>query len=470
MTMKRLGWVLGLSALLLPITAQAVDLDAVGDIWLREVAPDTTYENDWVSVWSSTSGEGARRYGVIEWDVSSLAGQPLLDASISLWSADDFSGTSYPVKMGGSVIDTSGGTAAIGLTWNTLNSEHPGLGTPLETLGRYDVGAPNDDPDNLLGKYVADGGASTADLAAIEAAANSASGLLTVLFIADEDETRYQGDWGDGANAGGPGYRNEFPGFLIVEIAGPPCRITTSSLPDGTVGTPYAASLETDGNCTGTLQWGLATCNLPPGLSLDPETGAISGTPILGGSYEFVLQLTADEGERTRTLSIDVNGPDADFDNDGDVDLVDFDLLALAFGGTQTRTICGSLQFDSTDTPRDVPDGGATQSVVSVPAGFNVGDVNVRVDVAHGFQGDVKVQLTSPQGTTVLLKNFSTTVGGPFTERTYDDEGAVTPAEPLSAFDGQAAAGDWTLTVSDFDASFIDNGVLRSWTLIFEAE
>ena len=227
MTMKRLGWVLGLSALLLPITAQAVDLDAVGDIWLREVAPDTTYENDWVSVWSSTSGEGARRYGVIEWDVSSLAGQPLLDASISLWSADDFSGTSYPVKMGGSVIDTSGGTAAIGLTWNTLNSEHPGLGTPLETLGRYDVGAPNDDPDNLLGKYVADGGASAADLAAIAAAADSASGLLTVLFVADEDGS-YQGDWGDGANAGGPGYRDEFPGILTVNIVPEP--VTASVL------------------------------------------------------------------------------------------------------------------------------------------------------------------------------------------------------------------------------------------------
>lgn len=205
-----------------PAVVWAADLEATGDVWIRDMDGwrDNTFENDWVSVWSAASGD--RRYGVLEWDVSSLAGQDLLSASMSLWVADDFSGVLFPVKQTAYLIDTTGGTSIYDMTWNALHAEHPSLGTALESLGAIETGIPQD--TGIAGTYVADAGASAADLALIEAAANG-SGRLTVVLVAVEDGEQYRGDWGDGANAGGAGYRDEFPGILSVEVVPEPTAL-----------------------------------------------------------------------------------------------------------------------------------------------------------------------------------------------------------------------------------------------------
>ena len=104
--------------LLLPTMAQADVFEATGDVWLREVGGGTTFENDWVSVWSAATNDGGvngRRYGLIEWDVSSLAGQSLVGAKLSLWVGNDFSGTGVPIKMSAFVIDTTGKTPLLNL-------------------------------------------------------------------------------------------------------------------------------------------------------------------------------------------------------------------------------------------------------------------------------------------------------------------------------------------------------------------
>lgn len=55
-------------------------------------------------------------------------------------------------------------------------------------------------------------------------------------------------------------------------------QITTNSLPSGTVGTPYAATLHELGG-TPPVSWQLIAGSLPAGLSLNESTGVISGTP-----------------------------------------------------------------------------------------------------------------------------------------------------------------------------------------------
>src|SRR5687767_15768087 len=53
--------------------------------------------------------------------------------------------------------------------------------------------------------------------------------------------------------------------------------ITTTSLPKGTINRPYSASVSGSGGAL-PYTWSVAPA-LPPNLSLDTATGAISGTP-----------------------------------------------------------------------------------------------------------------------------------------------------------------------------------------------
>jgi hypothetical protein len=70
-----------------------------------------------------------------------------------------------------------------------------------------------------------------------------------------------------------------------------PISITTSTLPQGAVGTPYAVTLKSTGTAVGdVLTWSLYVGTLPPGISLSPE-GVLSGTPTTSGSYYMLIQL-----------------------------------------------------------------------------------------------------------------------------------------------------------------------------------
>ena len=68
-----------------------------------------------------------------------------------------------------------------------------------------------------------------------------------------------------------------------------PVSITTTSLPAGTVGVSYSATLAATGG-SGSYTW--SATGLPGGLSINSSTGAISGTPTTAGS-PFTVQVTA---------------------------------------------------------------------------------------------------------------------------------------------------------------------------------
>jgi hypothetical protein len=66
-------------------------------------------------------------------------------------------------------------------------------------------------------------------------------------------------------------------------------------LPDGEVNIPYSQSLEATGG-SGIYTWSVVYGTLPAGLSLDPATGVISGTPTTSGTSSLIFQITDSKG------------------------------------------------------------------------------------------------------------------------------------------------------------------------------
>ena len=88
-----------------------------------------------------------------------------------------------------------------------------------------------------------------------------------------------------------------------------PLVITTSSLPAGTVGTPYNAALAATGGST-PYTWSLAAGRLPRGLSLAPSTGVISGTPTKRETITLTVRVTdSNSATATKVLGIRINRP-----------------------------------------------------------------------------------------------------------------------------------------------------------------
>jgi hypothetical protein len=90
--------------------------------------------------------------------------------------------------------------------------------------------------------------------------------------------------------------------------------VTTSSLPNGTVGTAYSQTLAAAGGVT-PYSWSLASGSLPAGLSLS-SGGVISGTPSATGTSSFTVQVTDSQSPAdtaTRALSITITSGGGSF-------------------------------------------------------------------------------------------------------------------------------------------------------------
>jgi hypothetical protein len=80
--------------------------------------------------------------------------------------------------------------------------------------------------------------------------------------------------------------------------------ITTTDLPDGAIGTEYAATLKATG--TAPIIWSITDGNLPNGLTLDPVTGVISGIPATADIFTFTVKAENTGGSNNKHLSITI--------------------------------------------------------------------------------------------------------------------------------------------------------------------
>lgn len=133
---------------------------------------------------------------------------------------------------------------------------------------------------------------------------------------------------------------------------------------------------------------------------------------------------------------------------------------------------CVSVSNTTAAVISDFPEVTIT-SQINFTEDIDIDDINVSVDISHTAVQDLRISLTSPSGTTVILQEFCGADGD--VNAVYDDQGVLLvcgsstsvisgrlkPNQFLSAFEGENSVGTWTLTV--FDGYFQNGGTLNSW-------
>jgi uncharacterized protein (TIGR03437 family) len=132
------------------------------------------------------------------------------------------------------------------------------------------------------------------------------------------------------------------PNDVTVDINGFGFGIVTTFLPEAPLGCAYRATVAADGGAL-PYTWSMAGGSLPAGLTLDGETGVISGTPTeLVGRTNFSVRATDGDGlSHARGLFITVRSPKPILTAQGFLDAAGFSLPPAAGGlGSVFGTFC----------------------------------------------------------------------------------------------------------------------------------
>ncbi|WP_421983540.1 DUF5801 repeats-in-toxin domain-containing protein [Roseibium sp.] len=214
----------------------------------------------------------------------------------------------------------------------------------------------------------------------------------------------------------------------------------------------------------------------------DDESG--SYTLIIDDVLDHPIQDTTPFDEDFLSLSFGFIARDSD----GDGTSGTFDVLVLddgpLFRTDDVFKIDGLAPSIFTETAdlRIPEDGtsGTIFSTIEVPDGGTIQDINVSIEMQHGFSGDLEVYLIAPDGTQIQLIQVDGQRGGAVNGTVaFDDDaseridtfdtnivGTWLPADPnlnLDFLEGRDQAGLWILEVSDRLEG--DTGELVSWTL-----
>jgi type II secretory pathway pseudopilin PulG len=119
-----------------------------------------------------------------------------------------------------------------------------------------------------------------------------------------------------------------------------PPLVAVKPYDDGVVGEIYSDTINVNSATEVTIE--VTSGNLPPGLTLDPVTGSITGTPTVVGSETFEVTVTNDGGSETIELTINITGKDTpgyDVEILGDASAFSvFSYAALTGAGASTIT------------------------------------------------------------------------------------------------------------------------------------
>jgi subtilisin-like proprotein convertase family protein len=179
----------------------------------------------------------------------------------------------------------------------------------------------------------------------------------------------------------------------------------------------------------------------PMGLA---DTTDASGNYLIEGLYNGSYEITAiKSGFGDSTVTVDIVGG-------GAVENVDFTLYPV---------------LEYLDSPGiAIPDNNPTgvRVYIDVPVDAEIASLDCYVNLTHTYRGDLIIELTSPEGTTVRLHDRT---GGTAEDIVtwYDAETDPDGPGTMADFSGESCQGSWELWVSDQAGS--DLGTLHKWGL-----
>ncbi|MCC6745402.1 MAG: HYR domain-containing protein [Acidobacteria bacterium] len=216
-------------------------------------------------------------------------------------------------------------------------------------------------------------------------------------------------------------------------------------------------------------------------LDADPERDFLSWNPRLGlGAFDSTILLVNDaSGASPNSEAFFYTVKDAGTYGiyiDSAINPGTYRLSVTVFPRVSPGTC---TTYTSTNVPATIPTGpGFVTSTLTVPGNPRIDKLRVNISLNHAYIQDVDVDLTSPDGSTIVLFT-DVGPGGPATmDLTLDDDAAV----PVSSYtilsgmavqpereyrlgwrEGTLAGGTWTLTVRDDVSS--DGGTLTGWSI-----
>ena len=209
--------------------------------------------------------------------------------------------------------------------------------------------------------------------------------------------------------------------------------VTTTSLPNAAPTVAYSQTLLATGG-DGSYTWSLTVGSLPTGLSLNPSTGAITGTPT-GASSTFTLQVASGDGQTdTGALTITVNATLAV----GTTTLPDGGV-GLVYGTPTLGATGGDGTYTWTVSSGSLPPGlilSASRDITGTPTATGTSDFTVQVT-----SGDA-------QTATQQLAITVTTLSPPFSGTIFLDPDIIIPSDPTT-FQNLSSAGQGSRTMFD---------------------
>jgi subtilisin-like proprotein convertase family protein len=212
-------------------------------------------------------------------------------------------------------------------------------------------------------------------------------------------------------------------------------------------------------------------------ISANPDLSALDLISILKQTASRDLDFSGYQSTAPASFDPDTSwdvSPVAPFDNgefsdSGDADgswspwfgYGRVDAAAAVAEAMSRRQQTGNEVFESSSSPdRSIPDN-STRGIrdkIHCAHQFAISAVTVDIDITHTYVGDLRITLTSPVGTAVLLHDRA---GGSANDLHGRFDIRSSPA--LHALTGQPVNGDWTLHVQDLAA--VDRGRLIKWGL-----
>lgn len=178
----------------------------------------------------------------------------------------------------------------------------------------------------------------------------------------------------------------------------------TPSLPAAAVGTAYSGSAAASGGA-GSLTYAVASGNLPPDLSLNPATGAITGTPKAAdvGTANFTISAMDAFGDTASSgnLSIVVTGPTITFPASLAPATVGtaYSASAAATGALGTSTY--SIVSGSLPASGNLVFNTSTGAITGTPHAADVGTSTIKVKVVDAYgdtatSGNLNIVISAP--------------------------------------------------------------------------